>query len=306
MAVPTLTTITPDEAAPASEEMVKLEGSGYNIPSIPVPEAQYPGVRVWFNGRESENVKPVTSAIIYTQVPRYLGSPGDLPDAVDVRIANIDANGDIIVGEDETFTDAFTYKTEAARPPVEEPFFALAIREMILEFQRQTGLDVHFAVHPDYQDEVELKYFEADIPCIGILDLAARDYPYKDLYGRVDIASGVDEWEIYRDTEQAEFDVSMILVAGTKDELFRYYDLVRKLSQRTKYLYVPEAESTPDDRVKVKFRLDLDGDLALSYRQVLASMAFSALLGPCPIESPEVLDRAWEAVTIDYDVRNSL
>jgi hypothetical protein len=52
--------------------------------------------------------------------------------------------------------------------------------------------------------------------------------------------------------------------------------------------------------------LDIDGDMGLNYRQVLASMSFTATMGPCPIESHEVLERTWEAVTLVYDLRNSL
>lgn len=305
MAVPTLSTITPDTAAPASEEMVKIEGTGYTVPSIPVPEDQYPGVRVWVGGRECEVVKPVTTAIIYAQVPRYLGDPGDLPDDVDVRIANLDAAGVIVPGEDVTFVDAFTYATETVRAPEEEPFWILSVREMILEFKRQIGLDVVFGVHPDFQDEVALEYFEAEPPVVGFRDLTLRDYPYTDVYGRAEVQA-VGELELFRDTEQAEAEASLILVCNNKDELLRYYNLVRKLGQRTKYLLVPRSESTPTDRVNVKFRLDLDADLTLSYRQVLASMSFTAIIGPCPVESPEVLDRAWEALTLVYDVRNAL
>lgn len=306
MGVPTITTITPSSTSAASMEMVRIDGTNFNVPAIPVPTAQYPGVRVWFNDIESDNVKPVTSAIMYVQAPRYLGDPADMPDTVDVRIANIDATGAIIAGEDVTFPNAFTYSIEAVRTPTGTPFWILAIREMILEFKRQTGLDVHFAVHPDYEDEVALEYFEAEPPCIGVRDLNVRDYPYHDQHGREDVEVAASQWGLYRDTDEAEFDASMILVCNNKDELFRYFDLVRKMGARVKYLYVPKDDATPTDRARIKLRIDPDGDFAVSYRQVLASMAFTATLGPCPIETPEILDRAWEAVTLVYDIRNTL
>lgn len=309
MAAPTLTGITPPYSPPAAEELVLFDGTGYNVPAIPVPEAQYPGVRVWINGRESTDVRPLDSVRMNVRVPRYLGEASELPATVDVRIANVDATGSIVAGEDVTFPDAFEYRREEARAPESQPFESLAIREVIREFERQVGLPVVFGVHPDYQDEGELVYFEAPVPCIGIRDINLSDYPYHDLYGQVEVqVPGGGEWQHYRDRQEAEFEFSMVLVAGSKDELLRYYHLVRNLERRTKYIYVPRYEGgkgTPD-LLRIKFRLDLDGDMGLNYRQVLASMSFTATMGPCPIESPEVIGRSFEALTLVYDLRNSL
>jgi hypothetical protein len=119
MAVPTISTITPNGGAPTGRQAVEITGTNFQLPPapavgiIPVPVAA-PTVRVTFGGVEAARVDVISATRVFAFAPRYtlpFDSNGDTvaTTAVDVVLENIDTGGVLIPGETVTSAGGYTY-----------------------------------------------------------------------------------------------------------------------------------------------------------------------------------------------------
>jgi hypothetical protein len=183
MAVPTLTSITPSDGHPGGKELVRIEGTNFELPPAP-PATGYVGggypetVEVEFDSRLASEVKVWTSGLITCLVPPYRGDPSLLSASpgldVDVTIRNLTGP------EEDTFTDAFTYKrTNLARP---DGALAHVVRSLVLELRRQVIDYVAGATQIDFDgdttdtlDIVEL----AKVPALALFGPDVQEDKYR-------------------------------------------------------------------------------------------------------------------------------
>jgi hypothetical protein len=212
MAVPTLTSITPDNGHPGGRELIRIDGSNFELPPSPAPTGYVGGsvpesVQVEIDGEFATDVKVWTSGILTCLTPPYRGTPSSLSHdpgyAVDVTIRNLTGP------EEDTFTDAFSYKRrDLAR---RDGALAHVCKTLVRELRRQVIDNVAVATQVDFDgdpsdglDIVELatvpaltlfgpdmtedKARRGDIERPQARDLTELEY-YKHRYPRIEIVS---------------------------------------------------------------------------------------------------------------------
>lgn len=174
MATPTLTTITPAFGHPGGRELIRIEGTNFDVPPAP-PATGYVGgdypvtVEVEIDGRAADEVKVWNSTLITCLVPPYRGDPAQLSASpgldVDVLIRNV---GPPV--EEDTFTDAFTFRR--ADLTRQTSVLVHVVRTFILELRRHVLQNVAVSTRIDYDldtgdalDIVEI----AEVPGIALL-----------------------------------------------------------------------------------------------------------------------------------------
>src|SRR3990172_7365086 len=107
MAVPTITSVTPNSGPTAGRLLVAIAGTNFQLSPTPPPGPTNgilaPTVRVLFGTELAVNVAVVSSTKLYCYIP----SGDDGP--VDVTVTHLDPLGVPIVGETVTAVAAFTY-----------------------------------------------------------------------------------------------------------------------------------------------------------------------------------------------------
>lgn len=147
MAVPTISSVTPNTGHSGGQTLVEIVGTGFALPPAPAAigktVAPPPSMTVSVDGRAATNVAVVSATLLYCLMPK--GDPDGGARALVVQ--NNDAAGAPVVGETATLADAFTY----ARPNLtEESELARVLRAFIEELQRQVIANVSFSTHTDY------------------------------------------------------------------------------------------------------------------------------------------------------------
>lgn len=157
MAVPTFTSINPATGLAMGRFIAKIFGSNFRLPPDP-PATGYVGgtylrtVKVEVDGVESIDVRVLTESLLTVLVPEYRG-PSRVEDigVVDIRVTNLDDDGEEIPGETVTAVDAFTFY----RPLLDrESDFKRLVRELIRIFRRQIIANTNLRTHTDYDDTV--------------------------------------------------------------------------------------------------------------------------------------------------------
>lgn len=172
MAVPTLTSITPSSGHPGGRELVRIEGTNFELPPTPAATGYVGGscpetVQVEVDSEFATEVKVWTSELITCLVPSFRGEPSALSASpglsVDVLIRNLTGP------EEDTFADAYTF----ARANLARTDGALkhVLRTLVLELRRQVIDYIVFATQVDFDgdtadtlDIVEL----AEIPALSL------------------------------------------------------------------------------------------------------------------------------------------
>lgn len=139
MAVPTITSVTPNVGHTSPGTLVEVIGTGFRLPT----QGEEP-VAVYFGAERSPRVDVITVTRLFAIAP--LNDLG----AVDLRVANIDENGVEIPGEDVTATGAYTYKLPNLGTDQESEISAV-VRALLTELKRQIVKSVAISTHPDYQ-----------------------------------------------------------------------------------------------------------------------------------------------------------
>jgi len=152
MAVPTITGVSPDSGSTRGQNMINIIGTNFNIPgpppvSGPVQSEQPKTVSVQFEGVESEWAYCASDTRILARVPEWRGGYDSFPLALDVRVANLDASGVEIPGENVTAADAYTINQKVL---AEESYLQHVIRQLIELYRRHVTPNVHHTTSRDY------------------------------------------------------------------------------------------------------------------------------------------------------------
>ncbi|MCP4568957.1 MAG: hypothetical protein GY841_15385 [FCB group bacterium] len=113
MAVPTITSITPDNGLTRGLNMIQINGTGFSMPPDPPLDTAGPSfqsIKVTFGSVQSLSAFAITPVLAVAVVPTYTSdSMPESGDAVPVTLTNLDSAGSEIVGENVTF-NSYTYK----------------------------------------------------------------------------------------------------------------------------------------------------------------------------------------------------
>lgn len=184
MSIPAIVAITPNYGPAMGGAVVKITGMNFAIYE-PAAYGYIGGepkesVRIWFGIDQAVNISVISSTEILLQVPRYTGDPKvHAYSAVDVRLLNVDEDGDPISTEEVTAASAFTYKREPLRPPtlpVESPYKRIT-KELLNCLKRELILNSGLTVHTDYSPD-GIKILEAGVPSVFLYgpDILADAY----------------------------------------------------------------------------------------------------------------------------------
>lgn len=157
MTVPTIINVTPNTGPTGGRRVIKITGSGFQLPPSPpltgkAPPVQ-PSVEVLFGDVRALETRVMATSLLHVVLPPSDFDLATGPGAVDVTVRNIDQSGVLVPGETVTRTDGFTY----ARPNLDtdettESTIARITREIIVRLRREIVDNVELTVHVDYDD----------------------------------------------------------------------------------------------------------------------------------------------------------
>lgn len=166
MAIPTFTSISPAAGSTKGRNVAVIIGTNFRLPTIPATgylggDAQQT-VKVSFQGVASPWAESATDGLIYCRVPEWIGTHSVLPLALDVRIDNLDDNGDVIAGENITELAAYTI----SRPDfTAECYLTRIVRELLHLLKRHLMSNVAISLGRDYDpDSTDWERLRATAP----------------------------------------------------------------------------------------------------------------------------------------------
>lgn len=173
MAVPTITSVSPNSGLTRGGNLVHVNGTNFRLPPTP-PEGELQGnqprtVSVKFEGVDSPWAYAATETEIYAIVPQYKGPTAvAYPLALDVRVANLDDDENEIAGENATLVEGYDY----TRPSLAtEPYLQRVIRELLILFKRHVIDNVSYTASRDAPsptlDDTRLQTSTPSIELIG-------------------------------------------------------------------------------------------------------------------------------------------
>lgn len=217
MAVPTITGLTPDNGLTRGDNIVRIAGANFRLPSA-VPALGYLGgeqqktVSVQFDGQESLWAYSATDGLILARVPEYRGPHGvPFPVAQSVRVANLDDNGDEIAGEVVVAAGAYSVDRPGL---VEESYFQRVVRAFVHVFKRHVIPDVFVCVSRDaanqHFDDTRL---QAKAPAVYLIGPSTQVNRFDSINREeaTEDPSDPDQWyrKRYPVTLDLEFDVAI-------------------------------------------------------------------------------------------------
>jgi hypothetical protein len=114
MAVPTITAVTPSSGSTIGRNVVRITGTDFRLPGAVVgydPGPAQQTIKVTFGGVDATEAHAITATSGIAIVPAWTGpDTAATPYDVDVRVANLDDNGDEIAGENDTLSDGYSYQ----------------------------------------------------------------------------------------------------------------------------------------------------------------------------------------------------
>jgi hypothetical protein len=157
VAVPTITTITPATGLTRGGQWIAIEGTGFQLPTVPPSGSGYlgagvlPSVKVTIGGVDCEYAESASDTLAYCLVPRWAGSPSvSFPVTVDVRLANLATDGIEIPGEAVTEVDGFAYHRPGL---VSDCYLKRIVDELITLLRRHVLPNVAVTISREWDDD---------------------------------------------------------------------------------------------------------------------------------------------------------
>jgi len=161
MAVPTITSVTPNSGPTAGRLLVAIAGTNFQLSPTPPPGPTNgilaPTVRVLFGTELAVNVAVVSSTKLYCYIP----SGDDGP--VDVTVTHLDPLGVPIVGETVTAVAAFTYTRVLLTAQSD---LTRLVRTLLRQIKREVIKNVSLTVSTDYDSQT--------IDMLNLIDTAEK------------------------------------------------------------------------------------------------------------------------------------
>jgi hypothetical protein len=242
VAVPTILSVSPSSGHTGGKTLVVVTGTNFRPPDAPPPTGPAPtpppSVRVRFGGLDATRVEVFSSTQLQCLTPwaaDYAAPEG----LVDVEVANLDADGDVVVGEVATLVDGFSY----ALPDLSvEGALATAMRAMLRELKRQITPNVSFTVHTDYDpvtgDLLNLANVQA-LPALVIGEFDVVDSERFPTLGEEDVAAGADRFATMRAPSIVELRFALIGISNDPIEILNLLETTKGFFRKNVRLVVP-------------------------------------------------------------------
>jgi hypothetical protein len=156
MATPTITSITPDEGLSRGGYVLTIRGTNFALPPAPAATGYIGGaapvsVSVTIGGIACPWAEAASPVLILARAPEYRGT-ATIPVSLDVRVANLRADGTEVTGEHVVEEDGFTF----ARPGLAaEGYLMRVIRALLEQLARHVVPTVAVTFSRDYDDDPE-------------------------------------------------------------------------------------------------------------------------------------------------------
>ncbi len=225
MAVPTIISLDPDGGLTRGDNVIKINGTGFRVPPVPPATGHMGGeqqktVSVKFEGQESTWAYAASDALVLAKVPEYRGPHRGVtfPVALDVRLANLDDNGDEIAGENVTLGGAYA----AGQPSLAaECYFQRVVRAFQQVFKRHVHDKVFVTVSRDAAsiplDDERLK---AEAPALYLRGPRAPINRFDSSNMEDEVAYGATEWTRKRYPSTHDFEFTLTVVAKGSRHLY--------------------------------------------------------------------------------------
>jgi len=185
MAVPTITSISPNSGLTIGLTPVKIVGTGFREASS-TPPAAVEGTGVWqqtvsvtFNGVEADAVMVGDSTTIWVTVPEYFGDVSSVPDTVDVVVTNLDDTGTAIPGETVTESDGYTYTRQDYTA---EGALLWICDQLLTWFRRNLLVNTVLTTDPEYAETPADEVIAlGELPGIVLVGPAVADDPLRQI-----------------------------------------------------------------------------------------------------------------------------
>lgn len=270
MAVPTITTITPNPVFTGGRSLIEIHGTNFRVAPLPAPgpwgpaTPAAPSVDVYFNDVPALKTMVISPTRLIVKIP-----PSPLPvvkpthgeGAVDVRVRNLDDDGLPIGGEEVTSVGGLTYQRVQLATWSDLVRLMRVVVEMM---RREIAPRVVLTVHTEYDSDTTSLIHVPDLggfPGLGVVGPSlVRNYFYE---------SHEDDWqelpsgELQTRRGPFTFDLifSFVGVSDLKIEEVNFMVVVTQFFERNKYV---EMQRDPTDASKgnVRYELSLspDGD----------------------------------------------
>ncbi len=241
MAVPTITSITPDLGHTGGGALVEIIGTNFRVPTPqtavagePVPVAP-PSIEVEFDGVAVTSIQFISATRIFVVTP-------EIDEAnVDVVLRNIDDLGAPIGGEEVTVTDGFSFR----RPQLHiASDLVTVIRNLILTMRRQIHPSVSLTVHTDFDDtSADLLNIAklASIPALVIQGPKLEENRFYSLNQLEQEVSGTDPEEFFIKREPYTVDIvfEYLGVSNLKVEHLNFSNAVIAFFHKNKFVTHP-------------------------------------------------------------------
>ncbi len=268
MAVPTITTITPNAGLSSGQTLVEIVGTAMRLPPSPPESGPTDGyvpitVNVLFAGLRATNVNvrtdpsnPPDGTIVSCLTPPH--EPG----IVDFTLRNLDDSGDPIPGEEVVAVGAFTYHPEDL---TREADLTRLVRTLLREFKAQVMENVSLTVSTDYDDTPEDQLHIAAVSELPTLVLVGPQLSENRFYSlnQLPESGGGDAEQLPFYIQRSPYTVDLsFTIIGISDhtvQLLNLMSLCTMFFHKNKFIKMDRDPSNPI-KGEVAYEMDFEPD----------------------------------------------
>lgn len=266
MAIPTISSVTPNRGHSGGGTVLRIVGAGFQLPgpppaSGPVPEAP-PTVRVFIGGTEARLVRVASATVLYVTTERR-----DPAASLAVEVRNVGPFGETIGAEVATLASAYEYA---------RPVFTTAsdlerlVKALHAELVRQVFPEVVVTAHIDWTDDpsaILRGVRDVKVPCVFIAGPVLRPNPIYRTNVRPQVpaldAAGAEVPNVVLEHRAPTTDDVVFTIGAIADKYATLLGLsaaLRDFQIRNPFLFLPRAVGSSD---LVKYDLQWEGDFTV-------------------------------------------
>jgi hypothetical protein len=259
MAVPEIVTVFPSEIRTLGPGLFEIYGHNFRTPAtpavdlIPVPEHP-PTVEVLVDGVLALNVDVASDGHLVVLAPPH--AEGD----VDVTVRNIDNDGDPIVGEIDTKTEAIRY----LYPGLQTDIDLVKLTEgFVLEIRKQVHPNVTNLPHTDYDQSPYKLRFIAELPAIIVTGPELLENALSTVSGDRYVNDDGETFTVQRQPRTVDVGFEITGISDNTRELLNLMELVEQFFHQNRTLSFTDVYG---DSAELEIDFQTAGDLRVTSR----------------------------------------
>lgn len=269
MAVPSVISITPNEGSTIGQNLITIIGNDFREPTAQVPgptgvtPVAPPSVKVTFGGVESPNVFWITQGKLLVVTPPHeeVNDGSGNIQGVDVVVSNIDDNGDVIVGEEVTVPQGYTYKYESLYQ--NDSKITRVTRAVIQDWKKQVHPNVVLTIHTDFDDDsTDALNITAlsKLPAIVLQGPALDENRFYSVNEYSIQGDPNQPFDIVREARILDMGFDVLILSNSTVELLNLVNLATKYLHYNKFLPFQLDPNDPSSVVQIELDFDEAGD----------------------------------------------